>query len=202
MSPDDTTREASDGPSRQTERNPQTGSRVGSKTGRGGVGSLALVFALARVTLVAALCWGLAFNVSEVRGNSMRPGIEDGDRILVNHLSFWLGGVERGDVVVMRYPLDPALDYIKRVVGLPGDEIRIRDGLVHVNGKLLDEPYLGESDPYTRLLIIVDPGTYFVLGDNRLRSSDSREFGFVPEDFVRGKVEVRIWPPSRVGLIP
>ena len=120
----------------------------------------------------------------------------------MNHLSFWLGDVESGDVVVMRYPLDPALDYIKRVVGLPGDEIRIRDGLVHVNGKLLDEPYLGESDPYTRLSIIVDPGTYFVLGDNRLRSSDSREFGFVPEEFVRGKVEVRIWPPSRVGLIP
>ena len=170
--------------------------------GRGGLGSLALVFALARISLVAVLLWGLAFNVSEVRGNSMRPGIEDGDRILVDHLSFWLGEVERGDVVVMRYPLDPSLDYIKRVVGLPGDSITIRGGMVSVNGELLDEPYVSEADPHTHLATNVEADTYFVLGDNRLRSSDSREFGFVPRELLRGKVDVRIWPPRRVGLIP
>lgn len=170
--------------------------------GRKGTGSLALVFALARFSLVASLLWGLAFNVSEVRGNSMRPGIEDGDRILVDHLSFLLGDVERGDVVVMRYPLDPSLDYIKRVVGLPGDRICIRNGVVSINGELLPEPYIGEADPYTHLVTTVETDTYFVLGDNRLRSSDSREFGFVPADFLRGKVDVRIWPPGRMGLIP
>jgi signal peptidase I len=103
--------------------------------------------------------------------------------------------------VVLKYPLDPSVDYIKRVIGLPGDEILIEAGEVWVNGQHLDEPYVGAQDPFCSLRIRVRPAHYFVLGDNRQRSCDSREFGQVPQDYVRGKVELRLWPPARAGLI-
>jgi len=143
----------------------------------------------------------LTFNLSVVRGSSMAPGIRDGDRILIDQLSYLVGEVERGDIVVLRYPLDPSLDYIKRVVGLPGDELLLAGGEVWVNGERLDEAYIDHVDPFSRLRVVVPEGEYFVLGDNRLHSSDSREFGGVPADHVRGKVDVRLWPPSRAGLL-
>lgn len=156
-----------------------------------------------KFTVVALIAWGLLFNFSEVRGSSMEPGIKDHDRILVDHMSYLFGDVDRGDIVVLRYPLDPSLDYIKRVIGLPGDEIRIADGMVWVNGELLDEPYVDERsvDPYTVEHTTVKPDHFYVLGDNRLRSSDSREFGQVAREFLRGCVNLRVWPPTRVGLI-
>jgi len=152
------------------------------------------------VSLVAAF-YVVFFNLSVVRGNSMSPGIHDGDRILVEPWSYVLTGVERGDVVVMRYPLDPTVDYIKRVIGLPGDLVTLAGGHVWVNGELLSEPYIAASDPDCYLSARVREGHYFVLGDNRPRSSDSREFGQVPSDYVRGRVDVRLWPLDRVGLI-
>jgi signal peptidase I len=156
----------------------------------------------ARIGVLLALVYALVFNLSTVRGSSMSPSIADGDRILVDHLSPMLGEIERGDIVVLQYPLDPALDYIKRVIGLPGDEIRIDAGIVWVNGEPIDEPYLGAPDPYTSLRTRVAEGCYFVLGDNRLQSSDSREFGFVPRDHVRGRAELRVWPLARAGALP
>jgi len=141
------------------------------------------------------------FHLSVVRGSSMTPSIHDGDRILIDPLTFLLQGVQRGDIVVLKYPLDPSVDYIKRVVGLPGDEIVIEGGQVWVNGRRLDEPYVGDPDPFCSLRTHVRPAHYFVLGDNRLRSCDSREFGQVPQDYVRGKVELRLWPLARAGLI-
>ena len=133
----------------------------------------------------------------------MEPGIHDRDRILVDHFSYLFAPVQRGDVVILRYPLDPSLDYIKRVVGLPGDHILLEDGELRVNGVPVKEPYLEGAavDPYTHMNVVVRDGHYFVLGDNRMRSSDSREFGQVPHDYLRGKVQVRVWPPSRLGWI-
>jgi len=162
-----------------------------------------LVATTGKVGLLVILAWGLLFNFSEVRGSSMSPGIHDRDRILVDQVSYLLGDVTRGDVVVLRYPLDPSLDYIKRVVGLPGDEITILGGDLFINGDLVTEPYVDAAsvDPYTRLHTRVAEGHYFVLGDNRLRSSDSREFGQVPHDLLRGKVRMRVWPPDRAGWI-
>jgi len=154
-----------------------------------------------RVLGVGLFAYLLTFNLSVVRGSSMAPGIRDGDRILIDQLSYLLGEVERGDIVVLRYPLDPSLDYIKRVVGLPGDELLIAGGEVWVNGERLREDYLEETDLHTRLRVVVSEGHYFVLGDNRPHSSDSREFGEVPAELVRGKVDVRLWPPSRAGLL-
>ncbi|MFT4537689.1 MAG: signal peptidase I [Planctomycetota bacterium] len=156
-----------------------------------------------RFAILSLLAWGLLFNFSEVRGSSMQPGIHDRDRILVDHLSYWVGNVQRGDIVVLRYPLDPSLDYIKRIVGLPGEEVRIEGGQLWIDGRMLNEPYIAAEciDPFTRLVTRVKEDHFFVLGDNRLRSSDSREFGQVPRSHLRGKVRVRLWPPERVGLI-
>ena len=154
-----------------------------------------------KVAALVVLVYTFLFNFSVVRGSSMAPGIHDGDRILIDHVSYLFGRVERGDVVVLKYPLDPGVDYIKRVIGLPGDQIRMAGGRVWVNGVEIEEPYVSSSDPFTSLCRRVKPAHFFVLGDNRTRSSDSREFGQVPQDYVRGKVEVRVWPPGRIGLI-
>jgi len=142
-----------------------------------------------------------AFNLSVVRGKSMSPGISDGDRILVDQFSYLFSDIQRGDIIVLQYPRDPKLDYIKRVVGLPGDEIVMSGGRLTINGEEVDESYLLEPDPYTELHLTVKPGHYFVLGDNRLHSSDSREFGQVKAGFVRGKVDLRLWPLERLGRI-
>ena len=154
-----------------------------------------------KLVLAVFVTYTFLFNFSVVRGNSMAPGIHDGDRILIDHLSYFFGQAHRGDVVVLKYPLDPSVDYIKRVIGLPGDDIRLEGGAVWVNGERLQEPYVADIDRAAALHVRVKPAHYFVLGDNRLRSSDSRDFGFVPRDYVRGKVEVRVWPPARFGHI-
>jgi|RhiMethySRZTD1v2_1073278.scaffolds.fasta_scaffold78263_2 signal peptidase I len=154
-----------------------------------------------RLSFVLVVFYSFFFNLSVVRGSSMAPGIQDGDRILVEPWSYLFGPIERGDVIVLRYPLDPEIDYIKRVIGLPGDRVTIEAGRVYVNGERLEEPYVREIDETSSTSVEVAAGNYFVLGDNRPRSSDSREFGFVPESYVRGRVDLRLWPPSRAGWI-
>ena len=154
-----------------------------------------------RASVAAFLFYCVLFNLSVVRGNSMAPGIQDGDRILVEPWSYVLDDIDYGDVIVMRYPLDPTVDYIKRVVGLPGDEVYVCNGMVWVNGRLLDEPYVEFSGIESPMLTVVREDSYFVMGDNRPRSSDSREFGLVPAEYVRGRVDVRLWPPQRAGLV-
>ena len=158
---------------------------------------------VSKACLMLALVWGLFFNFSEVRGSSMRPGIHDGDRILVDHVSYMFATVSRGDIIVMRYPLDPTVDYVKRIVGLPGDHVEIFRGQVWLNGARLEEDYVAAEniDPWAIVDVVVEPRHFFVLGDNRLRSSDSRDFGQVPEVYLRGKVRARLWPFERVGLV-
>ena len=160
-------------------------------------------WSLIKLALPSAIFATLAFNYSEVRGASMMPGIQDRDRILVDQLTYAFTEVERGDVVVLRYPLDPRMDYIKRVVGLPGDEVVVQFGGVWVNGEPVEEPYVSVKslDPNTSLRTTVQPGHLFVLGDNRIRSSDSRDFGQVPQELVRGLVRLRVWPLERFGWI-
>ena len=160
----------------------------------------------AQIGVLAIVAYALLFHLSIVRGSSMVPGIHDGDRILVDHLSYVLGDVRRGDVVVLRCPLDPNLDYIKRVIALPGDEVRIDDGRVFVNGERIEEPYVASDEDdgaerRSRLCEKIENDHYFVLGDNRDHSSDSREFGQVPRDYLRGRVDFRVWPPDRAGTV-
>ena len=154
-----------------------------------------------RLGTLTLVFYSVFFHLSVVRGSSMTPGIRDGDRILVEPWSYVVGSPERGDVVVLRYPLDPSIDYIKRVIGVPGDQITLADGYVWVNGELITEPYVADVDRSSYVSTVVEEGHYFVLGDNRPRSSDSREFGLVPDEHVRGRVDVRLWPLSRAGWI-
>jgi signal peptidase I len=153
-----------------------------------------------RASLALFLVYLLTFHTPVVRGGSMEPGLQDGDRILVEPWSEMLG-YHRGDVVVMRYPLDQRVDYVKRIIGLPGDRIVLGDGRLWVNGELLTEPYVESVDKAAFVATTVRPGFFFVLGDNRPRSSDSREFGQVSSGLVRGRVGLRMWPPSRVGFL-
>jgi len=162
---------------------------------------LAGLGAVTRFSALLLVSYSLFFNLSVVRGSSMAPGIQDGDRILVEPWSYLIGPIQRGDVVVLRYPLDPQIDYIKRIIGLPGDHVTLARGEVWVNGAQLAEPYVQSVDASSTLSVVVEPGNYFVLGDNRPRSSDSREFGSVPEEYVRGRVDLRLWPLGRAGLI-
>lgn len=185
---------------------PSVGERVGQpaqrvQAGRPAQGGLRLAatgLQLGAMLLLAYLC---LFNFSIVRGSSMAPRIHDGDRILIDHVSYLFDSVEAGDIVVLKYPLDPSVDYIKRVIGLPGDEVVLEGGRVWVNGVEVVEPYVRDPDPLSRMTVHVKAAHFFVLGDNRQRSCDSREFGLVPQDYVRGKVEMRVWPLERIGLI-
>ena len=131
--------------------------------------------------------------VSVVRGNSMEPALHDGDRLVVDRVTHNLGGVERGDVVVLRYPRNPDIDFVKRVVALPGDLVAMRGGVLFVNGTVSDD-YGCIPDRENLREHRVPPGMFFVLGDNRPISCDSREFGLVPEDLLKGKVRARFWP--------
>jgi signal peptidase I len=148
-----------------------------------------------------AVAYTLLFHVSIVRGSSMAPSIHDGDRILVDHLSYVMGDVRRGDVAVLRCPVDENIDYIKRIIGLPGDRVRIGDGAVEVNGEVLAEPYVIAPDRRATVDEIVAPDHFFVLGDNREHSADSREFGQVARRLLRGRVDLRVWPPERAGAV-
>jgi signal peptidase I len=140
--------------------------------------------------------------VSIVRGHSMQPFLEDGDRLVVDKTSTGLSSLARFDVVVMESPKHNGVDYVKRVVGLPGERVALRRGVVWIDGKPIDEDFSHIADDADTREWKVPPGHLFVLGDNRPVSADSREFGLVPGDLVRGKVRARLWPLDRVAIWP
>lgn len=137
--------------------------------------------------------------VSIVRGNSMEPALHDGDRLVVDRVTYNLSSVGRGDVVVLRYPLNPDVDFVKRVVGVPGDRIAMRAGILFVNGKASDD-YGCIADRENMEELIVPPHAFFVLGDNRAISCDSREFGLVAEHLLKGRVRMRFWPLTTASV--
>lgn len=138
--------------------------------------------------------------ISIVRGQSMEPSLVEGDRLVVDRLSYQLGGVDRFDVVILRYPNDPSVDFVKRIVGLPGDRVQLVGGQVFVNGVRVAEDFLHVPDHDDTREVLVPQGHYYVLGDNRPISCDSREFGLVPFEYLKGKVRVRFWPLARMSL--
>jgi len=139
----------------------------------------------------------------KVEGTSMMPGLADQERIFINKFAYRIGAIERGDVVVFRYPGDPSKNYIKRIVGVPGDRIEIRNGAVLVNGSRLVEPYLPAQFRDERSMgeIVVPAGNYFVLGDHRNLSSDSRDFGPVERGAIFGKAVFAYWPTGMMGKL-
>ncbi|MBC7813235.1 MAG: signal peptidase I [Burkholderiales bacterium] len=139
-----------------------------------------------------------------VQGPSMQPNFHTGEFLIVSRLNYLLDQPQRGDIVVFHYPGNPEEDYIKRVIGLPGDTVEIRDTLVYVNDVQLDEPYINEPCEPGRCrddVWTLGPDEYFVMGDNRNHSSDSRAFGTVNRQFIVGEALVRYWPPSEWGLV-
>jgi signal peptidase I len=139
----------------------------------------------------------------KVEGGSMEPGLEDQERIFINKLAYRLESIQRGDVIVFRYPRDPRKNFIKRVIGLPGDRIRVDEGRVSINGRLIAEPYVPDEylDSRSYREVVVPAGSYFVLGDHRSMSNDSREFGPVSRDLIYGKAVFGYWPMEKVGVV-
>ncbi|WP_376791378.1 signal peptidase I [Thermoflexus sp.] len=136
-----------------------------------------------------------------IEGSSMEPNLHDGEYVLINKVSYWFSSPRRGDVVVFRFPHDPSRDFIKRIIGLPGETVAIRDGKVFINGRPLEEPYIRGPMVYTYGPVTLGPDEYFVLGDNRNASNDSHNWGMLPRSAIIGKAELIYWPPSRWGLI-
>mgnify|MGYP001040110002 CR=1 FL=1 len=148
------------------------------------------------------------FQPHQVRGSSMYPSFFDKEYILTDKVSYRFGQPERGNVIIFRAPKNPTYDYIKRIICEPDEECKIENGKVYVNGQLLNESYL-PSDTFTTggnfarngQKITVPVEHYFVLGDNRSHSSDSRDWGFVPKENIVGHAWIRYWPPNRAGII-
>ncbi len=130
-----------------------------------------------------------------VEGSSMRPTLENHQRLIVNKLAYKSDLPERGDIVVFHFPIDPDQDFIKRVIGLPGDDIEIDNGEVRVNGEILIEPYIASAPSYVGVWHVPE-NQIFVLGDNRNNSSDSHAWGAVPMENFIGKAILIYWPPS------
>lgn len=156
---------------------------------------MAVLFCFFLITFVAQ-----AFRV---QGTSMLPMLEDSERIIVNKFIYRFHPIERGDVVVFWYPRDPSVSFIKRVVGLPGDSVEVRVGTVYVNGQRLKEDYVDAKfrDDESYSPVDIRKGYYYVLGDHRNSSNDSRSWGEVPEKYIYGRAVFRFWPLSKIGVI-
>lgn len=155
-------------------------------------------------TLIMAIV--LYFMIDAVVGRvrveniSMQPTLHEGEFVLVNKLAYRLGSFQRGDVVVFHYPRNPQEDYIKRLIGLPGDVVSVGDGHVAVNNQILDEPYISAPPQYTSSWTVPE-GQLFVLGDNRNQSSDSHSWGFVPVQNVVGRALIIYWPLENLKIL-
>lgn len=138
-----------------------------------------------------------------VEGTSMQPQLSDQERIFVNKISYRVFNIERGDVVVFVFPGDSSKSFIKRIIGLPGETIRIAEGRVYIDGCLLDEPYIPwkYQERITQPPLLIPAGHYFVMGDHRNVSNDSRHWGCVPRSAIFGKAVLKYWPPDDIGLV-
>ena len=164
----------------------------------------------------------------KVEGSSMTPTLEQNQYLLVNKLIYSRVGLDElspfvpfvhastngsdrtmfafhppqhGEVVIFHFPADPTRDFVKRVIGVPGDTIEIRQGDVYRNGQHVDEPFVISPSTRTYAPVFVEQGHYYVLGDNRRSSNDSRDWGLVPEENLIGRAWMRYWPPDNLGLI-
>lgn len=153
------------------------------------------------LTLVIFLLIRTVVQNFRVEGMSMEPNFHDGQFLLINKLAYKLGDLERGDVIVFRYPRDPSRDFIKRVIGLPGETVEVINGQVYINGQLLDDDYHTNEAGYNSGAVTLSPGEVFVLGDNRPNSSDSHSWGPLALDLIIGRVVLSYWPPDDWGLI-
>ncbi len=157
-----------------------------------------LVSAIASILIITFL-----YQPVRVEGTSMLPRLEDSDRLFINKFVYHFEAIERGDVVVFHYPRDPEKSYIKRVIALPGDRLRIDRGQVWLNGRPLRERYVPEEyrDNRSMAEMVIPEDTYFMMGDHRSISSDSREFGPVERSLIYGKAVFVYWPARDAGVV-
>ncbi len=172
------------------------------QTGSSGFGRRMLREILETVVLSVVLFLGINLITARIRVESvsMYPTLNPGEYVIVNKLSGWVGAIERGDVIVFELPSDPEQRFIKRVIGLPSEQVRISEGRVFIDGQALDEPYLQGLAGFSGVWQ-VSADSYFVMGDNRNNSSDSRSWGGVPVELVIGEALLVYWPPSSWGLL-
>jgi len=156
-------------------------------------------------TLILSIVLFAAINTVSARirvdGASMEPTLQSGEFVIVNKLAYFFGEPNIGDIIVFHFPSDPRRRFIKRVIGLPGDTVTIREGQVLINGSILEEPYLAEEPRYHGEWRIA-PNEVFVLGDNRNNSSDSQNWGPLDINEIIGKATLVYWPIETIGLIP
>jgi signal peptidase I len=169
------------------------------------LGALSLLRDIAISVVLAVVLIVFIYQPVKVEGTSMMPGLTDQERIFINKYTYKLGAgsIARDDLVVFHYPKDPTQSYIKRIIGLPGDSVQIIDGAVYVNGKKLDEPYVPADyrDHISMPKETVPVDDYFVLGDHRSSSNDSRVWGFVDRGEIYGKAVFVYWPPDKIGPV-
>jgi signal peptidase I len=166
-------------------------------------GILLWVRDLAISAVAAALIILFLYQPVRVEGTSMLPRLEDSDRLFINKFVYHVSAIDRGDVVVFHYPRDPEKSYIKRVIALPGDDLRVDRGHVYVNGKLLSEPYVPPEfqDDRSVAEMTLPPHEYYMMGDHRSISSDSRDFGPVERSLIYGKAVFVYWPTRDAGVV-
>jgi signal peptidase I len=166
-----------------------------------------IIFILLAVVIVLPIRFFVA-QPFVVQGESMHPTFENGDYLIVDELSYDFSAPKRGDVIVFRYPGDPSIFYIKRIIGLPGETVSINKGVVdikRVDGSdlaLTSEPYISAEDATYTLSTSLGAGEYFVMGDNRPNSSDSRVWGSLPAKDIMGRVFLRLLPASTASVFP
>lgn len=158
---------------------------------------------LAVAAVLALLIMAFVAQSFVVQGYSMEPTLYDGERLLVDKISYRLRDPARGEIVVFRVPTDPSRKFVKRIVGIPGDVVEFRGGTVYLNGKALQEQYARGPTQSRFAREVVPPGRYFVLGDNRTNSDDSRfdDVGLIPREAVIGRAVVVFWPLHRAALV-
>jgi signal peptidase I len=179
--------------------------RARSSSSKSFLSAIAWVRDLALSIVLAIILIVFIYQPVKVEGTSMMPTLSDQERIFINKFTykFGAGSIGRADMVVFWFPLDTSKSYIKRVIGLPGDRVEIDDGTVYVNGKQLDEPYVPDDfrDRQSLTERMVPPDSYFVLGDHRSSSNDSRSWGTVDRRYIYGKAVFVYWPIEKMGRV-
>lgn len=153
----------------------------------------ALVIALILRTFVVQAFW--------IPSRSMVPTLQVNDRVLVAKFWYHIQPPKRGQIFVFKYPVDPKRDFVKRIIGLPGETMAIRDGVVYIDNEPVPEEYVKFHDSYSMDPLQIPEDSYFAMGDNRPNSADSRFWGFVPKKNIRGPVFFRYWPLNRLGMV-
>ena len=154
-----------------------------------------------QLAILGALIAAFFVRMPQVSGLSMEPHIDSGEYVLINTLAYRFAQPARGDIVAFRHTADTPEVFIKRVIAVPGDRVRVEDGAVYVNGTKLDEPYVRYGDHRTFPEVTVPPQSVYVLGDNRANSEDSRFFGPVADGDLTGRALAGIWPLSNIGTL-